>query len=375
MAPSLLKGLAALALVAAVLFGVAALSARIAPGTDSDAPVVLVVLGAVLILCNRFAERRARDREYELVASAPGILAGAFPPRERSARERSEECMPLHKLMARDFLEDSRRTPSGTIRWAACGVAAVVASLFIAKAVWRVAAGSPSFAAVTAFPLATAFFVLVWLDMARGRRRALRHPWRAVPWDRYSPARLPSVVPTVPVLLIGLVPILLTYLVCISSPSWNTRFAATLCTLGWLSQAWERRYAADGPAMRFLEFVTRPLSKLIALAVRPAWRACSVFMWCLGAAGLGTLAASVTAPAASRASLEPWGVIAVQAVGVALMLALFLKHWRRPTDVKVVSAAELFQTHAGGSALEHRTTSLLRVGLFVATLAWLATEI
>lgn len=369
--------------VAVPVAGACVASARIAQGPGQGAAIerlalFLALCGLVLFAVERFAERAARALRFDLISFCPSMLRTALPARERSIDDRLADTAPATERAVRDMFDEAHRAPGRAIRWSA-GIWSLYFLMFFAgDAGWHLRTGAPSFASLVAIVLAAGLFALAFSDMARLRRRALRGPWALAPRSvrveelgSYSPARLPTTIPTVPVLFVVLAPCLLASEVWMdASSSWTTRFEAATAALTFLLFAWSGRSAATGVAMRRCERATSALSDLVGRAVLPTWRICRGICLASFGAGLLTFAVAATAPAVYRSSLDPWAEVGVVFIALGFMLALVLKEWRRPTEVAVVPASELLCAD-GRQAVVARATMLLTRALGLAALGWL----
>jgi hypothetical protein len=173
--------------------------------------VPLELAGACWLLSARL-ERRALAEEYalvELLLGFGGDLVHAFPLRAHTARERVDAGTPLLQLTAEDLLRMARETPCRATRVATAWVVLVLAVTPVAKWMWHATLYEGVGSVVTGALIAACLlpFAVAWKDLRQGRVRSLRDPRRARLWgEGYQPARPPLVLPSVPMMLIMLLP-------------------------------------------------------------------------------------------------------------------------------------------------------------------------
>ncbi len=359
------------ALVALLLVAFAAtfrLAGQIPYASAVRAVLVPLALAAGCWLLSMRLERRARTQEYalvELLLALDGDLARAFPRRMRRANERVEARTPLLQLGVRDALEMARETPCAPTRAAVAWVALVLALVPVAGWAWQAALheGAVSLVAAAVIVPCSTLFVLAWDDLRQGRMRNPIDPRRVRSWSEgYHPEPVPTVLPSLPVLLLVFLPAVLLG-VKWTAGSLGGRLNVTEAVFGLWLLAWNGRRAVTTATFRRIEALTAPLDELIRRGVTPVWDAllllCRWSGW--GSAVLFALAASWPAARHSGAASTLTTASATM-LTLSLILALVVhSHLRRPVSPCTRSAQQLLRDL--GDAQTRRFSTLLNVGL------------
>jgi hypothetical protein len=340
------------------------------------AVVVPLELAGACALLGMCLERRAQAKEYmltELLMWRNGDLAHAFPLRPRSTRERVEAKTPVLTQLAQDLLEMEREDPCKATRVASAWVALVLASVPCGQWAWYVVLheGLRALLAVAAVAPCLAVFALACNDLRLGRIRSLHHPRRARTWAwGYEPAREPTILPTVPVIVLGLLP------AAIAGGSWSdgasleTHLSITQAVLTLWLWLWSGRQAASSNTFVRVERALAPLDRLIRENVASAWdllsRTSRVCGW--SAAGLIVLSFSWPASVGKGVPVILTTVSAALLTASLLLGLLLLTPWKRPVSPVTYSARHLLGRV--GEAQERRISTFLNVAFGCSLLAY-----
>lgn len=282
----------------------------------------------------------------ELLLGFGGDLAHAFPQRAHTARERVDARTPLLQLTAQDLLQMARETPCRATRVATAWVVLVLAVTPVAQWMWHATLYEGTASVATGALIAACLlpFSVIWRDLRQGRVRSLRDPRRARLWgEGYRPARPPLVLPSVPMMLIMLLPAGLLGANWATGASLAGRINITEAVFGFWLLAWNGRTVVASAAFRRMERRTAPVDDLIRRCITPAWelvmRACRWSGWssaALLALALGwpnTLRSGVQG---TLTNLSVWLLTASLALGLPIVL-----HWQRPVAPRTRSGKEL----------------------------------
>jgi hypothetical protein len=316
-----------------------------------DAVAVPLELAVACWLLSARLERRAQAEEYalvELLLGFGGDLVHAFPRRAHTARERVDARTSLLQSTAQDLLRMARETPCRATRVAAAWVVLVLAATPVAQWMWHAmlyeGAASVVIGALVAACLLP--FAVVWKDLRQGRVRSLRDPRRVRLWgDGYDPARPRLVLPSVPMMLIMLLPAGLLGANWATGASLAGRLNVTEAVFGFWLLAWNGRAVVTSAVFRRMERRTAPVDDLIRRCVTPAWdlvtRACRWSGW--GSAAL--LALGLSWPRTLGSGVEGtltdvsvWLLTASLTLGLLIVL-----HWQRPVAPRTRSGEELLR--------------------------------
>jgi hypothetical protein len=339
-------------------------------GSVSDAKALCAVivpfeLGLACWLLSARLARRHRAQEYvlvELFLSVKGDLARAFPQRIPTAGERVESKTPLLRLVIQDALEMTSETPCKFARAAGAWMAVVLAVTTVEQWVWQTISSGRTvdLAAAALVGPSLAVFVIVWNDLRRGRLRSLLDPRRVRSWSEgYRPEQVATVLPSAPVLLLLVVPVLAVGVNWSATGSWSSHLSVTEAVFGLWLLAWNGRGAAASSTFQRLEQRAAPIDRLVRRGLTPAWdllsRVCRWSGW--GSAALLTLAWS--RPASFPAWVAPaLSETASWLLAVCLCLGLLvLNSWRRPVSPCTCSAQDLLRRQG--------ETQIRRVSVFL----------
>lgn len=363
-----------------LLFCMAGVTLRITHGLAYGrllaAIVVPLEMAGACALLGMCLERRAQTTEYmltELVMWRNGDLVSAFPPRARRTRERVEAKTPLLTQLAQDLLEIGREAPCAATRVAGTWVALVLASVPCGQWAWHALLheGPGALLAAAALVPCLVVFALACDDLRRGRIRSLRHPCQARTWAQgYEPAREPTILPTVPVIVLCLLP------ATIAGGSWSdgasleTHLSVTQATLALWLLLWNGRRAASSKAFIRIERTLAPLDRLIRENVGSTWDLLSRISRVCGWSAAGLIALSFSWPASVGKGV-PAMLTSVGAglLTISLLLGLLLlKPWQRPVSPVTCSARQLLDR--AGAAQERRISTFLNIAFGCSLLAF-----
>jgi hypothetical protein len=359
-------------LIALLLGTVAATFLLTAHGSHAqtvNAVAVPLELAVACWLLSARLECRAKAEEYalvELLLGFGGDLVHAFPRRTHTARERIDAKTPLPQLTAQDLLRMAREAPCRATRVVAAWVVLVLAVTPVTQWVWHVTlygnAGSSATGALIAICLLP--FAVAWKDLHKGRVRSLRNPRRTRLWgEGYHPARPSLVLPSLPTMLIMLLPAGLLGANWATGASLAARINITEAVVSFWLLVWNGRTVIASATFRRMERRTAPVDDLIRRSVIPAWelitRACRWSGW--GSAAL--LALTLSWPSTLRSGVQAtladvsvWLLAASLALGLPIVL-----HWQRPVAPITRSGEELLG--ALSDAQVRRISVGLNVGL------------
>jgi hypothetical protein len=154
-------------------------------------------------------ERGRRSVLTELVLRFKGDLAQAFTLRPQSARERIEAGTPVLTEFAQDLLRIGREAPCAASRVMSAWVALVLASVPCGRWMWHVILYEGPGALLTGVAIVpvVGLFAIAFNDLRLGRIRGLRHQRQTRVWAHgYEPTREPTILPTVPVMVLCFLP-------------------------------------------------------------------------------------------------------------------------------------------------------------------------
>jgi hypothetical protein len=336
-------------------------------------PLEMAGICALLSVC---LERRAQTQEYvltELLMWLNGDFRHAFPLRPRRARERIEAGTPLFSQLAQDLLEIGRETPCAVTRTASAWVALVLAVGVCGQWVWHMvlhaSPGAP-LAGVAILPGA-AIFALTFNDLRWGRIRSLRRPRQARIWTHgYEPAREPTILPTVPLIVLGLLPAAIVGANWSDNASLQTHLSVTQAVLALWLLMWNGRQAASSKAFVRFEQKLAPIDRLIRENVVHAWDLLRLASRICGWSAAGFLAVSFSWPASPGEKVS--GTLI--SVGSGLLTAslllglLMLTGCQRPVSPVTSSVRQLLDRQ--GEAQERRITTFLNVAFACSLLAF-----
>jgi hypothetical protein len=198
--------------------------------------VPIVLAGACVLLSVCF-ERRAQAQEYvltELVLRFNGDLAEVFSLRPRGARERIEARTPVLTECAQDLLRIGREAPCAASRAMSAWVALVLASVACGQWAWHAIPqeGPGALLAGIAIAPSVVVFAIAFNDLRVGRIRGLKNQREPRAWAHgYEPAREPTILPTVPVMVLGFVPAVIVGAMWSDGGSLETHLSVTQAVL------------------------------------------------------------------------------------------------------------------------------------------------
>lgn len=339
-------------LIALLLGAVAVTFLLTAHGSHAQAVNAVAVPLELAVACWLLSARlecRAKAEEYalvELLLGFGGDLVHAFPRRAHTARERVDARTPLVQLTAQDLLRMARETPCRATRVVAAWVVLVLAVTPVAQWIWHAMLHEGVASVATGALIAACLlpFAVAWRDLRQGRVRSLRDPRRTRLWgEGYHPARPPLVLPSVPMMLIMLLPAGLLGANWATGASLAGRVNVTEAVFGFWLLVWNGRTVVASAVFRRMERRTAPVDDLIRRCVTPAWelvtRACRWSGW--GSAAV--LALTLSWPSTPRsgvqatlADISVWLLTASLALGLPIVL-----HWQRPVAPLTRSGKEL----------------------------------
>lgn len=327
--------------------------------------VVSCLLAVTLSGLSPLAERQAARVEYvlaEWLRRWDKEFVTALPQCRRSFRACVEDPIRVGPLQVRTWLEDARERPSLVIRHGCTATAALFEVSAISQVGWEiyVGHGEPSAITLVVALVSVTLFWTAWWDLRSCRSRRLSRPLIATAWPRWSPVGGTTNVPTAPVLLLYVVPVLACELVWVTQSTWTLRAASAVAVVGVWGIAWKYRSAANGAGIVRWERVLAPFSSALAHSLLPLWwtvRVCYVTTGITALAALGILA---SAPASHEVAVEPLGSAFVSLLAMHIMCGLVLWLYPRPTGVRLVPAQRLLNEHAG-PAVERRIEVMLAI--------------
>ena len=334
-----------------------------------DAVAVPLELAVACWLLSARLERRAQAEEYalvELFLGFGGDLMHAFPRRAHTARERVDAGAPLLQVAAQDLLQMARERPCRATRVTAAWVVLVLALTPVVQWMWHAMLYEGVVGVARGVLIAACLlpFAVVWNDLRQGQLRSPRDPRRVRLWgEGYRPAHPPLVLPSVPMMLIMLLPAGLLGANWATGASLAGHINVTEAVFGFWLLAWNGRAVVASTAFRRIERQTAPVDDLIRRCVTPAWelvvRACRWSGW--GSALLLVLALSW--PSTLRVGVQgtltdvsTWLLTASLALGLLIVL-----HWQRPVAPRTHSGEELLRELS--EAQVRRISVGLNVGL------------
>jgi hypothetical protein len=339
-------------------------------------PIELACICAVLSM--RF-ERRAQVQEYmltELVLWVKGDLAQAFPLRPQRARDRIEAETPVLRQLAQDLLEIGRESPCAVSRVMSAWVALVLAGGVCGQWAWNAVLheGPVALLAGVAITPGVVVFALAFNDLRRGYLRRIRNPREVRMWAQgYQPAREPTILPTVPVMLLCFVPAMIIGAMWSNGSSLQTHLSVTEAALALWLLLWNGRKAASSKAFVCVEQGFAPLDRFIRNNVARGWDLVSRTSRVCGWSAAGLLALSFSWPT----SLDQGASSTLISVGSWLLTAslllglLMLNPWQRPVSPVTYSARDLLSRQ--GKLQEQRITTFLNVAFGCSLLAVIVT--
>jgi hypothetical protein len=354
-----------------LLLGVAGLILHVthglAYGRVLAAVVVPLALAGTCALLSVCFERRARAQEYaltELVLRFKGNLARALPSRPRSTRERLEARTPVLTEFAEDLLRIGREAPCAASRVMSAWVAFVLASVPCGQWTWHAILheGPGALLAGVAIAPAVAVFAFAFNDLRLGRIRGLRHLRQAWAWAHgYEPAREPTILPTVPVMVLCFVPAAIVGAMWSDSGSLETHLSVTQAVLALWLLLWNGRKAASSKAFVRIEQAFAPVDRLIRENVARIWDLLSLASRIFGWSAAGLLALSFSWPTSVDKGV-PGVLIGISSALLATSLLLgllMLNPWQRQVAPVTYSARHLLSRQ--GEAQEQRISTFLNV--------------
>jgi hypothetical protein len=362
-----LEPLVAIALLLVVTGVMLHVTRGFANGRVLAAIVVPLALAGTCVLLNVCFERRARAQEYvltELVLRFNGDLAHALPLRPKSARERIEASTPLLTEFAQDLLRIGREAPCAASRMMSAGVAVVLAIEPCGRWMWHaiLQEGPGSLLVGAAIAPGLGVFAITFNDLRLGRIRGLRHRQQPRVWAHgYEPAREPTILPTVPVMVLCLIPAAIVGAMWSDSGSLETHLSVTQAVLALWLFLWNRRKAASSKAFVRVEHAFAPVDRLIRENVAPTWdllsRASRICGW--SAAGLFAVSSSWPTSAGKGVPGMLIGVSSALLTASLLLGLLVLNPWQRPVSPITYSARHLLSRQS--QAREQRISTFLNV--------------
>jgi hypothetical protein len=337
---------------------------------------VPVALAGTCVLLSMCFERRARAQEYaltELVLRLKGNLAEVFPLRPRSARARIEARTPVLTEFAQDLLRTGREAPCAASRVISAWVALVLASMPCGQ--WMCHAilheGPGALLAGAAIAPGVGVFAIACNDLRLGRIRGLRHQRQPRAWAQgYEPPREPTILPTLPLMVLGFVPAGIVGAMWSHSGSLDTHLSVTQAALAlWLS-LWNGRKKASSKVFVRVEHTFAPVDRLIREHVTQTWDVLSRVSRICGWSAAGLFALSLSWPTSAGKGV-PGVLIGISSalLAVSLMLGLLvLNPWQRPLSPVTYSARHLLSRLS--EAQEQRISTLLNVAFGCSLLAF-----
>jgi hypothetical protein len=371
-----LEPLVAIALLVGVAGAMLHVTDGLSYGRVLAAIGVPVALASACVLLSVCFERRARAQEFvltELVLWVNGDLAEAFPLRPRSARERIEARTPVLTEFVQDLLRIGREAPCSASRVMSAWVALVLASVPCGEWTWHAILheGPGALFAGVAIAPGVGMFAIAFNDLRLGRIRGRRHQRQPRTWAHgYEPAREPTILPTVPVMVLWFVPAAIVGAMWSDGGSLETHLSVTQAALALWLFLWNGRKAASSKAFVRVEHAFSPVDRLIRENVARAWDLLSRAYRICGWSAAGLLALSFSWPTSMGKGVP--GVLVDISSGLlvaSLLLGLLvLNLWQRPVSPVTYSARHLLNRQ--GEAQEQRISTLLNVAFGCSLLAF-----
>jgi hypothetical protein len=329
--------------------------------------VVPLSLAGTCVLLNVCFERRARAQEYaltELVLRFNGDLAHALPLRPKSARERIGARTPLLTEFAQDLLRIGREAPCAASRVMSAWVAVVLAIEPCGRWMWHaiLQEGPGALLVGAAIAPGLGVFAIAFNDLRLGRIRGLRHRQQPRVWAHgYEPAREPTILPTVPVMVLCLMPAAIVGAMWSDNGSLETHLSVTQAVLALWLFLWNGRKAASSKAFVRIEHAFAPVDRLIRENATHTWdllsRASRICGW--SAAGLFALSSSWPTSAGKGVPGMLIGASGALLTASLLLGLLVLNPWQRPVSPITYSARHLLSRQS--QAQEQRISTFLNV--------------
>lgn len=329
--------------------------------------VVPLALAGTCVLLNVCFERRARAQEYaltELVLRFNGDLAHALPLRPKSARERIEARTPLLTEFAQDLLRIGREAPCAASRVMSAWVAVVLAIEPCGRWMWHaiLQEGPGALLVGAAIAPGLGVFAIAVNDLRLGRIRGLRHRQQPRVWAHgYEPAREPTILPTVPVMVLCLIPAAIVGAMWSGRGSLETHLSVTQAVLALWLFLWNGRKAASSKAFVRVEHAFAPVDRMIRENVGHTWdllsRASRICGW--SAAGLFAVSSSWPKSVGRGVPGMLIGVSGALLTASLLLGLLVLNPWQRPVSPITYSARHLLGRQS--QAQEQRISTFLNV--------------
>jgi hypothetical protein len=362
-----LEPLVAIALLLVVTGVILHVTHGFANGRVVAAIVVPLALAGTCVLLNVCFERRARAQEYvltELVLRFNGDLAHALPLRPKSARERIEARTPLLTEFAQDLLRIGREAPCAASRVMSAWVAVVLAIEPCGQWMWHaiLLEGPGALLVGAAIAPGLGVFAIAFNDLRLGRIRGLRHRQQPRVWAHgYEPAREPTILPTVPVMVLCLIPAAIVGAMWSDSGSLETHLSVTQAVLALWLFLWNGRKAASSKPFVRVEHAFAPVDRLIRENVGHTWdllsRASRICGW--SAAGLFAVSSSWPKSVGRGVPGMLIGVSGALLTASLLLGLLVLNPWQRPVSPITYSARHLLGRQS--QAQEQRISTFLNV--------------
>lgn len=329
--------------------------------------VVPLALAGTCVLLNACFERRAQAQEYaltELVLRFNGDLAHALPLRPKSARERIEARTPLLTEFAQDLLRIGREAPCAASRVMSAWVAVVLAIEPCGRWMWHaiLQEGPGALLVGAAIAPGLGVFAIAFNDLRLGRIRGLRHRQQPRVWAHgYEPAREPTILPTVPVMVLCLMPAAIVGAMWSDSGSLETHLSVTQAVLALWLFLWNGRKAASSKAFVRVERAFAPVDRLIRENVAHTWDLLSRASRICGWSAAGLFAASSSWPRSAGKGVPGMliGVSGALLTASLLLGLLVLNPWQRPVSPITYSARHLLSRQS--QAQEQRISTFLNV--------------
>ncbi|HEV7529000.1 MAG TPA: hypothetical protein VGO29_08900 [Solirubrobacteraceae bacterium] len=338
-----------------------------ANGRVVAAIVVPLALAGTCVLLNVCFERRARAQEYvltELVLRFNGDLVHALPLRPKSARERIEARTPLLTEFAQDLLRIGREAPCAASRVMSAWVAVVLAIEPCGRWMWHaiLQEGPGALLAGAAIAPGLGVFAIAFNDLRLGHIRGLRHRQQPRAWAHgYEPAREPTILPTVPVMVLCVIPAAIVGAMWSDSGSLETHLSVTQAVLALWLFLWNGRKAASSKTFVRVEHAFAPVDRLIRGNVVRTWDLLSRASRICGWSAAGMLALSFSCPTSAGRGVRGMliGISSTLLTASLLLGLLVLNPWQRPVSPVTYSARHVLsrQSHAQ----EQRISTFLNV--------------
>ncbi|HVR05949.1 MAG TPA: hypothetical protein VMS02_07890 [Solirubrobacteraceae bacterium] len=367
----------------ALLFCIAVITLRLTHGLANGRLLAAIALPLELagfcVLLSMLFERRAQTQEYmlaELVLRFNGDLTRAFPLRPQRARARVEARTPVLTQFAQDLLEIARKAPCAVSRITSAWVALVLASVPCGQWAWHAVLHESPGALLAGVAIAPGMvlFTLAFNDLRWGRIRSPRHQWQTRIWAHgYKPEREPTILPTVPVMVLCFVPAIILGGMWSNGASLETNLSVTQAVLTLWLLLWNGRKAASSKAFLRIERALAPLDRFIRENVARAWDLLLLASRACGWGAAGVLALSCSWPVhldkevpSVLSAVSGWLLTASLLLGL-----LMLNPWQRPVSPVTYSARHLLRRQ--GEAQEQRISTGLNVAFVCSLLAFVVT--